>query len=85
MLHHLIASRWAGVRLYDGPDLKLLGLELFRLLLGQRDSFASDFQWCCFTFQGSPVARQHVESVESSSLNLFGTFRDLFVFTVMIH
>ena len=30
-------------------------------------------------FQGSPVAKQHVESVESSSLNLHGTFRDLFI------
>ena len=32
--------------------------------------FASDFQWCCLTDQGSPSAMQHIVSVESSSLLL---------------
>ena len=63
---------------------EILGLEPFRLLLGPPGfnwcfSFASDFQWCCLTSQGPPVAGQHVASFESSSLNLYGTFRDLFV------
>ena len=57
--------------------------ELFRPLLGPTGlnwfSLTSDFQWCCLTSQGSPVATQHVVSVESSSLILHGTFRDLFV------
>ena len=44
-----------GVRLHDGPDLKLFILvgweRSFRLLLGTSglnclSSFASDFQWC---------------------------------------
>ena len=56
---------------------------MFRLLLGPpgstSDSFASDFQWYGLTSQGSPVAWQHVLSVEFSSLNPHGTSRDLFV------
>ena len=32
--------------------------------------FASDFQWCCLTDQGSPSVMQHVVSVESPSLLL---------------
>ena len=60
-----------------------------RLLLGPLGfnswvSFTSDFQWCCFTTQGSPAAKQHIVSVDSSSLSLDVTFRYLF-FTVMIH
>ena len=64
---------------YDGPDLKL-----FILVGWARSSpsvawsngaqlmifFASDFQWCCLTDQGSPSVMQHVISVESSSLLL---------------
>ena len=47
----------------------------FRLLLGPPglnwlSSFASDFQWCCLTDQGSPSVMQHIVSVESSSLLL---------------
>ena len=33
-------------------------------------SFASDFQCCCLTDQGSPSVIQHIVSVESSSLLL---------------
>ena len=33
-------------------------------------SFASDFQWCCLTDQGSPSVMQHIVSIESSSLLL---------------
>ena len=47
--------------------------------------FNSDFQWCCLTSKGSPVAGQHVASVESSPLILLGTLCDIYVFTVMIH
>ena len=32
--------------------------------------FASVFQWCCLTDQGSPSVMQHIVSVESSSLLL---------------
>ena len=69
----------SGVRLHDGPDLKLfilVGLDRsFRLLLGPPglnwlSYFASDFQWCCLTDQGSPSVLQHIVSVESSSLLL---------------
>ena len=35
-------------------------------------------QWCCLTFQGSPVAMQYVESAESFIHH--GTLRDLFVY-----
>ena len=46
-----------------------------RLLLGppglnSLSSFASGFQWCCLTDQGSPSVMQHIVSVESSSLLL---------------
>ena len=38
MMHSLIARRWIGLRLHDGPDLKLFILvgwdRSFRLLLG---------------------------------------------------
>ena len=69
----------SGVRLHDGPDLKLFILvgwdRSFRLLLGPPglnclSSFASDFQWCCLTDQGSPSVMQHIVYVESSSLLL---------------
>ena len=33
-------------------------------------TFASDFQWCCLTDQGSSSVMQHTVSVESSSLLL---------------
>ena len=47
----------------------------FRLLLGPPglnllSYFASDFQWCCLTDQGSPSVMQHIVSVKSSSLLL---------------
>ena len=38
--------------------------------LADDSSFASDFQWCCLTDQGSPSVMQHIVSVESSSLLL---------------
>ena len=69
----------SGVRFHDGPDIKLFILigwdRSFRLLLGPPglnllSSFASDFQWCCLTDQGSPSVMQHIVSVESSSLLL---------------
>ena len=41
--------------------------------------FLSDFQWCCLAVQASLTVMKHVASVESSSSNLHGTFRDLFV------
>ena len=47
--------------------------------------FTSDFQWCCLAVQRSPSVTEHVVSVESSSLILHGTFRDLFCFTMTIH
>ena len=69
----------SGVRLHDGPDLKLFILvgwdRSFRLLPGPPglnllSSFASDFQWCCLTDQGSPSVMQHIVSVKSLSLLL---------------
>ena len=42
-------------------------------------SFTPDFQRWCLISQGSPAATQHVVSVESSSLILHGTVRDIFV------
>ena len=54
----------------------LVGLDRsFRLLLGPPglnllSSFASDFQWCCLTDQGSPYVMQHIVYVESSTLLL---------------
>ena len=42
--------------------------------------FTSDCQWYCLAVQGARTVTQHVVSVESSSLILYGTFRDLFVF-----
>ena len=41
--------------------------------------FTSDFHWCCLAVQRSPSVKVHVVSVESSSLILHGTFRNLFV------
>ena len=41
------------------------------------------FWGCCLASQGSSAATQHIVSVESSSLILHCTFRDLF--SVMIH
>ena len=78
ILHSLIARRWIGRQTHDGPDLKLFLVgwdRSFRLLLGppglnRLSSFASDFQWCCLTDQGSPSVMQHIVSVESSSLLL---------------
>ena len=76
MLHSLIARRGSGVRLHDGPDLKLfifswLGPELSSVAWSTGAlAFASDFQWCCLTDQGSPSVMQHIISVESSSLLL---------------
>ena len=53
-----------GVRLNDGPDIKLfilvgLGRSFFVCCLAHRDStvgfvFAPVFQWCCSTPKGSP-------------------------------
>ena len=67
----------SGVRLYDGPDLKLF------ILVGWDRSSSSVswstgaqlmiffcFQWCCLTDRGSPSVMQHIVSVESSSLLL---------------
>ena len=45
-------------------------------------TYSYSLKWCCLTSQGFPVAMQHVGSVESSSLNLLGTFRDLSVLHV---
>ena len=81
MLHFKLHAGGSGVRLHDGPDLKLFILvgwdRSFRLLLGPPglicnclSSFASDFQRCCLTDQGSPSVMQHIESVDSSSLLL---------------
>ena len=73
----------SGVRLHDGPDLKLYILNgwdrSFRLLLGPPglnwlSSFALDFQLCCLTDQGSPSVMQHIVSVESLSLLLHSYF-----------
>ena len=59
----------SGVRLHDGPDLKLFILVgwdwSFRLLLGPPglnglSSFASDFQCFCLTDQVSPSVLQHI-------------------------
>ena len=74
MLHSLHAGG-SGVRLHDVPDLLVGWDRSFRLLLGPPglnclSSFASDFQWCCLTDQGSPSVMQHIVSVESSSLLL---------------
>ena len=46
--------------------------------------FTSDFQWCCLTYQGSPVTMQHVVSVESSSLIFHNLFSRFIHFTAMI-
>ena len=85
-IHHLCRFKnsqpyigGSGVRLHDGPNLKLFILvgwdRSFRLLLGSPglnclSSFASDFQWCCLTDQGSPSTMQHIVSVKPSSLLL---------------
>ena len=77
----------SGVRLHDGHDLKIFILvgwdRSFRLLLGPPglnwlSSFASDFQGCCLTDQGSPSVMQHIVSVESSSLLLY-SYLTLFI------
>ena len=67
-----------GRRLGSHPINPLVQVSLNRekLVTPFLSSFASDFHWCCLTSQGSPVTRQHVGSVESSSLNLLDTFRD---------
>ena len=73
----LLHADRSGVRLYDGPDLKL-----FILVGADRSSLAVAlstgaqlmifycfrFQWCCVTDQGSPSVMQQIVSVESSSL-----------------
>ena len=41
--------------------------------------FPSDFQWCVLVVHESPAVTEHLVSVESSSLMIHGTFRDLFV------
>ena len=67
----------SGVRRHDGTDLKLFILvgwdQIFRLLLVPQGlcSFASDFQWCCFTDQESPSVVQHVVYVEPLFLLLY--------------
>ena len=48
----------------------LLGPELLSVAWSTGASFASDFQCCCLTDQGSPSDMQHVVSVEPSSLLL---------------
>ena len=50
-----------------GPELLSVAWSTGALRLS---SFASDFQWCCLTDQGSPSVLQHIVSVESSSLLL---------------
>ena len=50
-----------------GPELLSVAWSTGAHLLS---SFASDFQWCCLTDQGSPSVMQHIVSVESSSLLL---------------
>ena len=90
MRHSLIARRWMGRQTLCWSRLKPIhfsrfGPELFRLLLGPRGSTGDSlllqtFNWCCLTSQRSPVARQHVAAVESSSLILHGTLCDLFVY-----
>ena len=78
----------SDVRLYYGPNVELVILvgwcrSFFRLLLGPpgcnwRFSF-NIFSCVVCSSQGSSAATQHVVSVESTSLILRGTFRDLFV------
>ena len=40
-------------------------------------SFTSDFQWWCLVSQVSPAVTHHAVSVESSSLIVHGSFRDV--------
>ena len=71
---------WDGFRKYISVFVSDFMINYENLTVEQLlNSSDSDFQWCCWTSQGSPVARHYVGSVESSSLNLLGTFRDLFV------
>ena len=63
----------SGVRLYDGFHLKL-----FIFVVGAGD-FSSVAWPTGLTSHGSPDARKHVASLESSSLIVHGTLCDLFV------
>ena len=87
-----IGPCFTGVRLCDGPDLKLVILvgwdrSSFVCCLVRRGSnddlllfrISTDFQLCCLADQGSPSVSQHVVSVKSSSLILH-SIRLRFVF-----
>ena len=78
-------SGGSGVRLNDGPDLKLFilvgwGRSFFVCCLVHRGSFTPVFQWCCSTPQGSPSVGRNTLFLSSPHLCFVIVFIcDLFV------